>query len=89
MASQSSGAVIGPSAVDFVKDTYIPIFTDRPGDYKEWRKRILLYKKKSDINKKSKEATINLMTSLNLVASPGARSSMWWTRRAKLRMDSP
>jgi len=28
-------------------------------------KRILLYKKKSDINKKSKEATINLMTSLS------------------------
>ena len=59
---------MGPNGVDFVKDTYIPIFTNRPGDYKEWRKRILLYKKKSDLNKKSREATINLMTSLSGIA---------------------
>jgi hypothetical protein len=54
--------------VDFVKDTYIPIFTNKPGDYKEWRQRILLYKRKSDLNKKQKEATINLMTSLSGIA---------------------
>ena len=40
--------------VDFVKDTYIPIFTNKPGDYKEWRQRILLYKRKSDLNKKQR-----------------------------------
>ena len=68
MASQTSAASLGPNGVDFVKDTYIPIFTNRPGDYKEWRKRILLYKKKSDLNKKSREATINLMTSLSGIA---------------------
>ena len=56
------------TGVDFVKDTYIPIFSNRPADYKEWRKRILLYKKKSDINKKGREATINLLTSLSGVA---------------------
>eukprot|EP00435_Cladocopium_sp_Y103_P003506 s4281_g1.t1 len=54
--------------MDFVKDTYIPIFTNRPADYREWRQRIVLHKKKSDINKKGKEATINLMTSLNGIA---------------------
>ena len=56
------------TGVDFVKDTYIPVFSNRPADYKEWRKRILLYKKKSDINKKGREATINLLTSLSGVA---------------------
>ena len=56
------------NGVDFVKDTYIPIFTNKPGDYKEWRQRILLYKRKSDLKKKQKEATINLMTSLSGIA---------------------
>jgi hypothetical protein len=58
----------GPNGVDFVKDTFIPIFTNRPGDYREWRQRIMLYKKMSEINKKRKEATINLMTSLSGIA---------------------
>jgi hypothetical protein len=49
--------------VDFVEDTYIPIFTNKPS---EWRQRILLYK--SGINKKQKEATINLMTFLSGIA---------------------
>ena len=56
------------NGVDFVKDTYIPIFTNKPDDYKEWRQRILLYKRKSDLKKKQKEATINLMTSLSGIA---------------------
>ena len=50
------------NVVDFLKDTYIPIFTNKSDDYKDWRQRILLYKRKSDLNKKQK-ATINLMTS--------------------------
>ena len=54
--------------VDFVKDTYIPLFNNQPSEYREWRKRIMLYKKKSDLNKKSKEATINLLTSLTGIA---------------------
>ena len=49
--------------MDLVKDTYIPIFSNRPEDYREWRTRIVLYKKKLDLQKKSKEACINLMTS--------------------------
>jgi hypothetical protein len=68
MASPSSAAAAGPNGVDFVKDTYLPIINNRPADYKEWRKRILLYKKKSEINKKTKEATINLMASLSGIA---------------------
>ena len=67
MAS-STALSSGPNGVDFVKDTYIPIFSNRPADYREWRQRIMLYKKKSEINKKSREATINLMTSLSGIA---------------------
>ena len=44
------------------KDTYIPIFNTSPGDYKEWRSRINLYRKKP------KEAVINLLTSLSGVS---------------------
>ena len=66
MAS-GSGASTGAS-LDFVKDTYIPLFHNKPSDYKEWRKRIVLYKKKSEINKKGMEATINLLTSLSGIA---------------------
>ena len=40
---------------DFVKDTYIPIFTNKHSDYREWRQQILLYKRKSDLNKKWKQ----------------------------------
>ena len=56
------------NGIDLVKDTYIPVFSNKPSDYKEWRKRILLYKMKLDISKKSKEACINLMTSLTGLA---------------------
>ena len=58
----------GPNGVVFVKDTYIPIFTNRPADHREWRQRIMQYKKKSEINKKNREATINLMPSLSGIA---------------------
>ena len=52
-------------AGDTVRDNYIPLFSNKPQDYKEWRKRIKLYQKKMDLQKKNKEATINLLTSLS------------------------
>eukprot|EP00435_Cladocopium_sp_Y103_P016107 s2023_g4.t1 len=56
------------SGVETMKDTYIPIFSNKPGDYKEWRSRINLYRMKLEIQGKTKEATINLLTSLSGVA---------------------
>ena len=50
---------LSSTAGDFVKDTYIPLFNNQPSEYREWRKR--------DVNKKSKEATINLLTSLSSI----------------------
>jgi hypothetical protein len=47
-----------------VRDNYIPLFSNKPQDDKEWRKRFKLYQKKMDLQKKSKEATIIFLTSL-------------------------
>ena len=49
---------------DTLKDNYIPIFSNRPADYREYRARVLLYKMKMKLQKKPKEAVINLLTSL-------------------------
>eukprot|EP00913_Durusdinium_trenchii_P032288 g30233.t1 len=51
-----------------MRDTYIPIFNNRVNDYREWRQRILLYKRKLALQGKEKEATLNLLTSLHGVA---------------------
>ena len=48
-----------------MKDTYIPVFNNRVADYKEWRQRIILYKKKLALQGKEKETILNLLTSLN------------------------
>ena len=52
------------AAIDIQKDNYIPIFSNRPADYREYRARVLLYKSKMKLLKKPKEAVINLLTSL-------------------------
>ena len=64
-AASSEGQTVG---VETMKDTYIPIFNNSPGDYKEWRSRINLYRRKLDLQGKSKEAVINLLTSLSGVS---------------------
>ena len=46
MASSAAGSVAPVG--DSTKDSYIPLFSNRPQDYKEWRQRIVLYKKKLD-----------------------------------------
>ena len=65
--SPSSMATTASAAAftgDTVKDNYIPLFSNRPSDYKEWRKRVKLYHRKLELQKRGKEATINLLTSL-------------------------
>ena len=54
--------------MDVIKDRYIPIFTNGPGDYREYRARVMLYKQKMELQKRPKEATINLLTSLTDIA---------------------
>ena len=56
------------SSTDVTKDNFIPIFNNRIADYREWRLRIGLYYRKMNLQNKKKEATINLLTSLNGLA---------------------
>ena len=53
---------------DITKDNFIPLFSNKIADYKEWRLRIGLYLRKMLLQNKKKEATINLLTSLNGLA---------------------
>ena len=68
MASSGGKAESSGPAVDVIKDSYIPIFTNRPGGYREYRARVMLYKQKMELQKRRKEATINLLTSLTDIA---------------------
>ena len=52
------------NSTEILKDNYIPIFSNRPADYREYRARVTLYKMKMDLQKRPKEAVINLLTSL-------------------------
>lgn len=59
----------GPTTTtDITKDNFIPLFNNRIADYKERRLRIGLYHRKMALQNKKKEATINLLTSLNGLA---------------------
>ena len=51
-----------------MKDTYIPVFSNKPTDYREWRQRINLYRRKLELQNKGKEAVLNVLTSLHGVA---------------------
>lgn len=50
--------------VQSTKDTYIPLFSGAPQDYKEWRKRISIYYKKMELTSRKAEAVLNLIGSL-------------------------
>ena len=67
-STANGGNGSGGGGIDTIKDTYIPVFNNKPEDYREWRQRISLYKKKLSLQGKDKEAVINLLTSLQGVA---------------------
>ena len=54
--------------MELMKDTYIPVFSNKPSDYREWRQRINLYRRKLELQNKGKEAVLNVLTSLHGVA---------------------
>ena len=45
------------------KDNFIPLFSGQPSDYKEWRKRILIYQHKMVLSKRAAEGVLNLIGS--------------------------
>ena len=46
------------------RDNFIPLFDGTPSGYQEWRKRITIYSKKMELMKRSGEAVLNLLGSL-------------------------
>ena len=60
MSSTSSSTL----DTNFTKDSYIPVFDGNPSSYQEWRKRISIYHLKMKLQKRSVEAVLNLIGSL-------------------------
>ena len=61
-ASSAAGAVGGDGAN--ARDSYIPLFSGLPSEYKEWRKRISLYHYKMKLAKRPGESVLNIIGSL-------------------------
>ena len=52
------------SADATTRDSFIPLFSGQPADYKEWRKRIHIYYRKMGLTKRHGEAVLNIIGSL-------------------------
>ena len=50
------------------RDSFIPIFSGLPADYREWRKRITIYHQKMVISKRPSESILNIIGSMQGVA---------------------
>ena len=79
MATTSATAA-GGDAASTGRDSFIPLFTGQPTDYKEWRKRISLYHQKMVLSKRAGESVLNIVGSLTgsawrLVEDPNHRFS--------------
>ena len=46
-----------------LRDSYIPVFTGLPQDYKEWKKRIEMYHRKMMLSKRGQESVLNILGS--------------------------
>ena len=62
----STAAGSGPQADNGqARDSFIPLFSGSPSDYKEWRKRISLYHQKMVLSKRRGESILNIIGSLS------------------------
>ena len=61
-ASTSGAAGTGDPSI--ARDSFIPLFTGQPDDYREWRKRISLYHQKMVLSKRNGESILNILGSL-------------------------
>ena len=43
------------------RDSWIPVFSGQPSNYKEWRKRITLYHQKMVLGKRRGEVILNII----------------------------
>ena len=68
-ASSPAAAAAAPGAPvtldqQSTRDSFIPLFDGTPSGYQEWRKRITIYSKKMELMKRTGEAVLNLLGSL-------------------------
>ena len=68
-ASSPAAAAAAPGASatldqQSTRDSFIPLFDGTPSGYQEWRKRITIYSKKMELMKRTGEAALNLLGSL-------------------------
>ena len=59
--SSASGTALDQQST---RDSYIPVFDGTPANYKEWRKRIIIYAKKMELMNRKGECVLNLLGSL-------------------------
>ena len=60
--SSTSSSKDGTGYVD-LRDSYVPVFSGQPADYREWRQRIHLYHRKMTISKRGNESVLNIVGS--------------------------
>ena len=46
-----------------LRDSYVPLFSGQPADYREWRQRIQLYRRKMLLSKRANESVLNIVGS--------------------------
>ena len=63
MAQQPAASSAGGGAKDF-KDNIVPRFDNQTTTYREWRKRVLLYTRKLQLQGRSNEAALNILATL-------------------------
>ena len=64
MAFSSPGGGGGPSVTRDLKDNIVPKFDNTTNSYPEWRKRVQLYARKMQLQKRESETALNLLASL-------------------------
>ena len=64
----SASTAAGGLDTTTTRDSFIPIFSGLPADYREWRKRITIYHAKMVISKRPSESILNIIGSMQGVA---------------------
>ena len=65
MSGGTGSASTAGMDVSTAKDSYIPLFSGQPSDYKEWRKRLTIYVLKMRMQKREAEGLLNVIGSLS------------------------
>ena len=68
MPEGSASTAAGGLDTTTTRDSFIPIFSGLPADYREWRKRITIYHAKMVISKRPSESILNIIGSMQGVA---------------------